>query len=192
MFASLLRFRPGFRAGSKVSARRSRTRTRTRLLLEELETRTVPSVIVGQQGNTLNITDNDTSGHTINVNQTATQGTFTVQVDSGAISTFTGINNINAHLGADSATLLLNSGGFTTNLAGNLTVTAADGNNSVYENLNAIQGNASVTEGNGSDFVDVSGTAINGNLSVTQGPFRPRPRSGATCPSPRATATRTR
>ena len=165
MFASLLRFRPGFRAGSKFSTRRPRTR----LQLEELETRTVPSVVVGQTGATLNITDNDTSGHTINVNQTATQGTFTVQVDSGPTSTFTGISNIKANLGADNATLLLNSDGFTTNLSGNLTVTAADGNNSVSENLNAIQGNVSVTEGNGSDSVDASNTAINGNLSVTQG-----------------------
>jgi hypothetical protein len=94
MFASLLRFRPGFRAGSMVSARR----LGTRLLLEELETRTVPSVIVGQTGDTLNITDNDTSGHTISVNQTATQGTFTVQVDSRGASTFLGINNLKVDL----------------------------------------------------------------------------------------------
>ena len=38
-------------------------------------------MIVGQSGATLNITDNDSSGHTISVNQTVTQGTFTVQVD---------------------------------------------------------------------------------------------------------------
>src|SRR5262249_42039703 len=110
-----------------------------------------------------------TSGHTINVNQTATQGTFTVQVDSGGTSTFTGINNIKADLGGDSATLLLNSGGFSTNLAGNLAVTAADGNNSISQGFSAIQGNVSVTEGNGSDVVDLAGTAINGNLSVNQG-----------------------
>jgi hypothetical protein len=134
-----------------------------------LEDRAVPSVTVGQKGDTLNITDNDTSGHTINVNQTATQGTFTVQVDSGGTSTFTGINSIKANLGADSDTLLFNGGGFTTNLSGNLTVTAADGNNSVSENLNAIQGNASVTEGNGSDSVNLGSTGINGNLSVSQG-----------------------
>ena len=52
------------------------------------------SVIVGQSGGTLNITDNDTSGHLISVNQTATQGTFTVQVDSGGTSTFAGIRNL--------------------------------------------------------------------------------------------------
>ncbi len=146
-----------------------RPRTRIHLLVEALELRAVPSVIIGQSGGTLSITDNDTSGHAIYVDQTATQGSFTVQVDSGGASTYSGISNIKANLGADSATLLLNGGGFSTTLSGNLTVTAADGNNAIYEDLSTIQGNVSVTEGNGSDVVELDGTAISGNLSVTQG-----------------------
>ena len=132
---------------------RSRPAFRNRLLVETLEDRTVPSVTVGQNGDTLKITDTDNGGHAITVNQTATQGTFTVQVDSGGASTFLGVNNIKVDLGADSATLLFNGGDYPTNLAGNLAVTAADGNNSVDEAFSTILGNASVTEGNGSDTV---------------------------------------
>jgi hypothetical protein len=125
---------------------------RTRLTVEVLEDRTVPSVSVTGVG-TLTITDSDTSGHTINVNQTATQGTFTVQVDGGSLMTFTGINNINANLGADSDTLSFNNpSSATTNLSGSLSVTAADGNNSVSEAFYAIGGSVSLTEGNGSDL----------------------------------------
>ncbi|HEV2949263.1 MAG TPA: hypothetical protein VGX70_17950, partial [Gemmataceae bacterium] len=46
---------------------------RTRLLVEVLEDRTVPSVSVVLHGHTLHLVDSDTTGHTINVNQTATQ-----------------------------------------------------------------------------------------------------------------------
>ena len=172
---------------------------RARLALEVLEDRTVPSVSVTGGGGNLNITDNDTSGHTINVDQTATQGTFTVQVDTGPVMTFTGINNINANLGADSDALaLFNPYPFaTTNLSGNLTVTAADGNNDVNEEFFAIKGKVSVSEGNGSDDVGVSGIAIYGNLSVTLGNGPDTVGTGAsasaaTCPRPRATATATR
>ena len=126
---------------------------RTRLRLEVLEDRTVPTVSALLHGHTLNIVDPDPNGadHTINVNQTATQGTFTVQVDTGNPQTFSGVSKIDADLGADSATLNFNNGGFSTYLSGNLSVTAGAGSNTVVIDFSTILGKVSVTEGNGSD-----------------------------------------
>jgi hypothetical protein len=142
---------------------------RFRPRVEALEDRSVPSVTVVGDGAGLNITDNDTTGHSIVVEQTASQGTFTVQIDGGALMTFTGVKQINANLGADSDLLGFYSEHYTTNLAGNLSVTARDGNNLIQVGFNAIKGNVSISEGNGVDETDLLANAINGNVSVTQG-----------------------
>ena len=100
---------------------------RARPLVEALECRSVPAVVVAGLGGTLYIFDTDTSGHTIEVDQTATQGAFTVEVDSSSVGTFTGIKNINADLFVDSDTLTFdNPSSATTNLRGDLTVWAAE------------------------------------------------------------------
>src|SRR5258707_3130466 len=130
-------------------------RCRARLLVEVLEDRTVPSVSVVLNGHTLNIVDPDTTGHTINVNQTANQDQFTVQVDAGPLQTFDGVSKINADLGADDDNLNFNNDGSSTYLSGNLSVTAGDGSNSVIIDFSTIKGKVSVTEGNGSDSVHV-------------------------------------
>ena len=167
MFTKSLSFLPRF---PRRHQSRSRPRPRARLLVESLEDRALLSVIVGQSGGTLNITDNDTSGHTHQCQPDRDPGNV---YSAGGLrcgaSTFAGIRNINANLGGDSDTLLFNSGGFSTTLAGNLSVTAADGNNSIDEGFSAIQGNVSVSEGNGTDSVDFGGGAVNGNVSVSQG-----------------------
>ena len=134
---------------------------RARPLVEALECRSVPAVVVTGLGGTLYIFDTDTSGHTIEVDQTATQGAFTVEVDSSSVGTFTGIKNINADLFVDSDTLsFANPSSATTNLRGDLTVWAAepaDGETEVYENFYAIKGDVSLTEGNGADDFAVCG-----------------------------------
>ena len=150
---------------------------RARPLVEALECRSVPAVVVTGLGGTLYIFDTDTSGHAIEVDQTATQGAFTVEVDSSSVGTFTGIKNINADLFVDSDTLSFdNPSSATTNLRGDLTVWAAepaDGQTSVFENFYAIKGDVSLTEGNGEDdfaYVGYAASAsIGGNLSITQG-----------------------
>ena len=142
-----------------------------------IECRSVPAVVVAGLGGTLYIVDTDTSGHAIEVDQTATQGAFTVEVDSSSVGTFTGIKNINADLFVDSDSLTFaNPSSATTNLSGDLTVWAADpadGETAVSENFYAIKGDASLTEGNGAgDFATVGDSAsvsIGGNLSITQG-----------------------
>ena len=150
---------------------------RARPLVEALEGRSVPAVVVTGLGGTLYIFDTDTSGHTIEVDQTATQGAFTVEVDSSSVGTFTGIKNINADLFVDSDTLTFgNPSSATTNLRGDLTVWAAepaDGETVVYENFYAIKGDVSLTEGNGAEDQAYVGydasVSIGGNLSITQG-----------------------
>jgi hypothetical protein len=147
--------------------------------LEALEDRTVLSVSVVLNGHALTIVDSDTSGHTINVNQTATQDQFTVQVDAGPISTFNSVAKIKVDLGADSDTLNFNNNGFATCLSGNLSVNAGDGDNNVVIGATTILGNVSVTEGNGSNYLQVGditldphtapNISIHGNLSVSQG-----------------------
>jgi hypothetical protein len=98
---------------------------RARLLVEALEDRSVPSVIVAFSGGNLKITDPDTSHNTIEVDQTTTQGAFTVEVDGGSSMPFTGVKNIKANLGVASDTLTFeNLSSATTNLSGNLSVTA--------------------------------------------------------------------
>jgi hypothetical protein len=152
---------------------KSPPRCRTRLLVEVLEDRAVPSVSVVLHGHTLNIVDGDTTGHTINVNQTANQDQFTVQVDAGPVRTFDGVSKINADLGADNDNLNFNNDGFSTYLSGNLSVTAGDGSNTVVIDFTTIMGRVSVAEGNGSDSVHVGSPrgsfTIGGNLSITQG-----------------------
>ena len=150
---------------------------RARPLVEALECRSVPAVVVAGLGGTLYIVDTDTSGHAIEVDQTATQGAFTVEVDRSSVGTFTGIKNINADLFVDSDSLAFaNPSSATTNLRGDLTVWAADpadGETAVSENFYAIKGDVSLTEGNGAgDFATVGDSAsvsIGGNLSITQG-----------------------
>jgi hypothetical protein len=140
---------------------------------EALEDRTVPTVSVTGSGATLNITDNDTTLHSIIVEQTATQGTFTVQIDSGATATFAGVKQIKVNLGADSDYLSFqNSSNATTNLGGNLSVTAGNGNCKIIEGFFAILGNVSITEGNGLASTTIADTSINGNVSLTQGDAR--------------------
>ena len=137
----------------------------------------MPAVVVTGLGGTLYIVDTDTSGHAIEVDQTATQGAFTVEVDSSSVGTFTGIKNINADLFVDSDSLrFANPSSATTNLRGDLTVWAAepaDGSTEVYDNFYAIKGDVSLTEGNGADDFAVVGyyasASIGGNLSITQG-----------------------
>src|ERR1700730_18675530 len=109
MFRTVLRSLAGNPRGYQ---HKSPLRQRSRLLVEVLEDRTVPSVSVALHGHTLNIVDPDTTGHTINVNQTANQDKFTVQVDAGPVQTFDGVSHINADLGADSDNLNFNNGGF--------------------------------------------------------------------------------
>ena len=169
-------FRTLFRSltrSPRRSQHKSPPRRRTRFLVEVLEDRTVPSVSVVLNGHTLNIVDPDTTGHTINVNQTANQDEFTVQVDAGPVQTFDGVSHINADLGADSDNLNFNNGGFSTSLSGNLGVTAGDGSNTVVIDFSTIMGKVSVTEGNGSDSLQVGSLSgnftIRSNLSITQG-----------------------
>ncbi len=132
----------------------------------------MPSVSVVLNGHTLNIVDPDTAGHTINVNQTANQDQFTLQVDAGPVQAFNGVSKINADLGADNDNLNFNNGGFSTYLSGNLSVTAGDGSNTVVVDFSTIMGKVSVTEGKGSDSVQVGSLGgsftIGGNLSITQ------------------------
>jgi hypothetical protein len=152
---------------------------RAQLALEALEDRTVLSVSAVLNGHTLTTVDSDTSGHIINVNQTATQDQFTVQVDAGPISTFNSVAKIKVDLGADSDTLNFNNAGFSTYLSGDLSVKAGDGDNNVVIGATTIMGNVSVTEGNGNNYLQVGditldprtgpNLSIHGNLSVAQG-----------------------
>ena len=155
---------------------------RRRLLIEALEDRCVLSAVAGLNGNTLTITDPDTTGHTINITQTAVSGQFQVESPDtsivshsgatlampGSSATFNGVANIAVGLGADSDTLNFNATSATASLSGRLSITAANGDNTVSIGLNAIGGNLSVVEGNGTDFLGLS-TDVGGNVSVTQG-----------------------
>src|SRR4051812_18176939 len=151
---------PMFRSLSRLLARKSNRRasrslrqSRVGLLLEVLEDRATPSATVGLSGHTLSIVDSDTTGHTINVSQTAVQNQFTVQADAGPVQTFSGVSSMKVDLGADNATLNLNNGGFNTSLKGDLYVTAGDGSSNVTLDFSTITGNVSVNEGDGTDSV---------------------------------------
>src|SRR5205807_836250 len=128
MFRTLL---PSLARSRAKYPHKSALRCRTRLQFEVLEDRTVLSASVVLNGHTLNIVDRDTTGHTIEVNQTANQDQFTVQVDAGPVETFDGVSKIKADLGTDSDNLSFNNGGFSTSLSGNLSVSDSGGSNTV-------------------------------------------------------------
>ena len=161
---------------SKTNMRRSIRRNGSRCLLEQLEARTlfngnvtasVASGILNLQGNNLN--------NSIVVAQTSTSTTgFTVSSGDGSTTingkstpqAFTGVTGITTKLGCGNDTVLIENA---TGIAGNVQITASNGNQNITLDNVVVGGNFTLTNSGGQNQTTVENSTIDGSATVTAG-----------------------